>query len=145
MVYKFKSVNDSQDFGQPNVGDFYETRGVAFKRGFFKNDFLSYIQYFSKDLASKASEEILTSTIAKYRIPIRCVHRKHLQSNYIKPFLKQPTLYTSSGLNLNYIHRYHQVCSMLIKKNSMHLKNPTIIYETLNYLITRPYGIPLSY
>jgi len=146
-IYKFKSINYFQPITiNNNIADIFEsTHGVAYLRGFFKNDIISYISFFTKyDFCFYADNVLIMNYLQKYKIHVRCINKKNYNANIIKYSSRGDTLYTSSGLNFKIVFKYYKVIETLQKYNMLYLRNPRSIIDCLRYLSSRPYTVAFN-
>ena len=141
-LMKFKSINFFDYITiNGNVGDIYENDYfIAFKRDFFKSDFIEYLNIMIQLKDTYSTEELVISNyLNKYKIPIRCIFKKKCNRNLVKKLCKYECIHTLSGLNVRMIQNYCKIIQQLDRTYNLYLRNSIRVHECLQCVSSNQY------
>ena len=124
-VYKFKSINYFERVTvNHNVGDAFEgQKGVAYRRGFFRNDFETYLAIANQPECCRYSDYLVVMNyLQRYKINVRCLSRRLYNANLVYPLLQKESLYTTSGLHYKTIWKYNHIVEYLWSNPGLYLR-----------------------
>ena len=144
-VYKFKNINYFELVqNNNNMADFFdESYSVGYLRKFFKQDIKTYFSVLNQyNMFHSIFNIKIANYLQKYKINIKCAYKKNFNHNLCKVNINKNFIITSRGFNYKLIYNYYYLMQFLQKNSILYLKNINSVFDSLNYLIKRPYNIP---